>query len=691
MTNPTLNIEVKAQIDDALRGFNAFKDVNKDAAGALGVFGVSLSSLNSPLTAIASGIKDSIDTTTRWANTIDKLSRATGESAEETSQMAVVFEDFGIQADSLDKVIKQFTKNGLQFNMETIRKLAKEYQAIQDPVARDEFAFKNFGRSGLELTEILSKTDDELTAVGNAARYSGKVMSEQGVEAAQQFGVKVAQLQDRLDGLKIAIGGPVIDTLSRAIDGFHSFERTIGAVDIAIMAHTGLITWDEAAARTEAVAQGGVAEAFRSQATAIAQSIDPLSESGKLAQQNTRYWTNYSYATGDLARAAEGAKVSFYDLAEAAKASNQELSNLNTAIQGPIKQANDAYYKQQKDLGAQITETKNEIEKLRKSQGAFIPSTINAAEVTDNLTIAQYNAEKSSAALAEAQKKLNENTDPEKTLELQAAVAKANQSYGEAVGAVGEWNAKLDEAGQVHIVDHQKKIGELEGTLGELNAAYDANAKQHEAATARIVFGFLQQELAADGFTKAEIKFLVDIGTQWGIYDVETKRVLDAVTTSIEQHGLDAGAVLDDLSNKITGLPDRTVNINVVTTYTTVGSEDFGGAGNNPPSTTTGGIEDIAQHQFGGPTYAGTTYLVGERGPELFVPPQSGYMMDNADTMRLIRALEQGQGAGGPSIYVDARGALDPAAVEDAGYRGAQRALAEAGYRGDARLRMGAY
>ncbi len=43
------------------------------------------------------------------------------------------------------------------------------------------------------------------------------------------------------------------------------------------------------------------------------------------------------------------------------------------------------------------------------------------------------------------------------------------------------------------------------------------------------------------------------------------------------------------------------------------------------------------------------------------------------------------------TISIDARGALDPAAVEDAGYRGAQRALAEAGYRGDARLRMGTY
>lgn len=200
MTNPVLNIEVQAQVADAVRNLGkvnqSFVDmakVNQDASGALGVFGVSLTALNSPLTAIAGGIKDSIDTTLKWGQTIDKLSRASGENATETSKMAVVLGDYGIEVDSLDKVVKTFTKNGLQFNLETIKKLAKEYQAIQDPVKRDEFAFKNFGKSGLEMNEILSKTPEELQAVGDAAMYSGKIINEQGVQAVQDFGVKIGR------------------------------------------------------------------------------------------------------------------------------------------------------------------------------------------------------------------------------------------------------------------------------------------------------------------------------------------------------------------------------------------------------------------------------------------------------------------------------------------------------------------
>ena len=43
--------------------------------------------------------------------------------------------------------------------------------------------------------------------------------------------------------------------------------------------------------------------------------------------------------------------------------------------------------------------------------------------------------------------------------------------------------------------------------------------------------------------------------------------------------------------------------------------------------------------------------MVGEAGPEMFMPAQSGFVMDNADTMRLIRALE---GLSGGSTTINA-------------------------------------
>lgn len=54
---------------------------------------------------------------------------------------------------------------------------------------------------------------------------------------------------------------------------------------------------------------------------------------------------------------------------------------------------------------------------------------------------------------------------------------------------------------------------------------------------------------------------------------------------------------------------------------------------------------------IGGPVQAGTPYMVGERGPEMFVPSRSGSIVPN-------NALGSGM-----TINVDARGASDPAAV----------------------------
>ena len=54
----------------------------------------------------------------------------------------------------------------------------------------------------------------------------------------------------------------------------------------------------------------------------------------------------------------------------------------------------------------------------------------------------------------------------------------------------------------------------------------------------------------------------------------------------------------------------------------------------------------------GGPVNAGTTYLVGERGPELFTPSGSGMIIPNNQL-----------GGGGGSINITVNGALDPEGV----------------------------
>jgi len=72
---------------------------------------------------------------------------------------------------------------------------------------------------------------------------------------------------------------------------------------------------------------------------------------------------------------------------------------------------------------------------------------------------------------------------------------------------------------------------------------------------------------------------------------------------------------------------------------------------NNPVTQAIGGVFDNfgGGKALGGPVSAGTSYVVGERGPELFVPTTSGKIIPNG-----------GMGGGGAVVNVTVNGAIDP-------------------------------
>jgi hypothetical protein len=53
---------------------------------------------------------------------------------------------------------------------------------------------------------------------------------------------------------------------------------------------------------------------------------------------------------------------------------------------------------------------------------------------------------------------------------------------------------------------------------------------------------------------------------------------------------------------------------------------------------------------------AGRTLLVGEVGPELFIPQQGGFVMNNRDIRELIEAVRALGRLGGSSVTVNASG-----------------------------------
>lgn len=116
---------------------------------------------------------------------------------------------------------------------------------------------------------------------------------------------------------------------------------------------------------------------------------------------------------------------------------------------------------------------------------------------------------------------------------------------------------------------------------------------------------------------------------------VETRLEMEALAKEYEaelvqnfnEGKIDADAFRDALSE----IPAR-VDIEVHTTYTSEGSPPDGAGGG-------GGSSSGGARAMGGPVQANTPYLVGERGPELFMPGQSGMIVPNDVTNDLMAQI----------------------------------------------------
>lgn len=148
-----------------------------------------------------------------YAASIRSLKAITGGTAEETSRLIQVVDDYEISTEDLTASMRVLTKNGLVPNRETIIGLAKEYQSIQDPLAKNEFLVKNLGRASVGYTNLLSQNTDELERNFDAVN-ANLILNEKQLAQAEQLRLAQDNLNDTLEGLSITVGAGLTPILS---------------------------------------------------------------------------------------------------------------------------------------------------------------------------------------------------------------------------------------------------------------------------------------------------------------------------------------------------------------------------------------------------------------------------------------------------------------------------------------------
>lgn len=371
------------------------------AATALGV-------LSGAVMAVAKFTKDSVDSTLKYAMEVKALKDITGETAEETSRVIQVMDDFQVSTGELTAAQKKLAEQGLSLNIETLAKLSDEYKKLNSGAERTKFLVDNFGKSGLKMAGAMQAGGDAIREM-SAATLESQIFTEQAIRDADEYRLAMDALNDEWNGFTWTVGRNAIPFLTGALKVLQDRinDRSLWRWENLVPPWAGYLT--------------------------LMDIFSKMEESGNEAN------VSLSQLPDTLAAAdarAKGASVSLEETAESLKA---------------LSDANKQFYKN--------------FQSFQSMEDSF--------------------AEKAKEIAAER-------------IQIEKDKADYIQQYGTAnVEAV----KKFDDA------------------LAENGRKAQANASEHEKATRKVILGYMEQKMMADGLLdEREMEWLIKKGQAWGIY-----------------------------------------------------------------------------------------------------------------------------------------------------------------------------
>lgn len=190
--------------------------------------------------AVVAALKHAIDTGTEWAGTVNRIARVTGDSVEESSKLAFVFDRIGLSAESVTGPLAILNRN-IQQGSEGIRRyftgvelaelrtssfsqqlpvLAAAYQKLNVGQERTTFLFNTFGRGGQELDRLLKLQTADLAALAAEAERFGLVLDATNAKTFKDYIQSHRAAEQASKGLQVQVGQltlPIFEAFDKAM------------------------------------------------------------------------------------------------------------------------------------------------------------------------------------------------------------------------------------------------------------------------------------------------------------------------------------------------------------------------------------------------------------------------------------------------------------------------------------------
>lgn len=287
---------VKVVIEEIVKGGGKIDSVTKDLTkletqtkktatanislkGSYTEFMSALSLVQQGLQFVKAGFESTVGASLQYAEQVRQLSKLSGESAESTSRMIQVLDDYKVSAEDVSTATRAMTQNGITPNIQAIAKLSDEYLAIQDPMERNKFIIENLGRSGLQWVDVLNQGSDALLKQA-AAVDKNLVLNEKQLQDARKLEVAWDNFTDTLSGLGNQIGTVLTPILTEFVESWTWATRVAMQFQEAVQNGTVLQTnWLDVLSQT--------AGEVNAETDALAEQQKQLEETGEAVQEAT--------------------------------------------------------------------------------------------------------------------------------------------------------------------------------------------------------------------------------------------------------------------------------------------------------------------------------------------------------------------------------------------------------------------
>jgi hypothetical protein len=260
------------------------------------------------------------------------------------------------------------------------------------------------------------------------------------------------------------------------------------------------------------------------------------------------------------------------------------------------------------------------VSKLNFMLGILNKTNGDAAESTEGLSEAELEAANAAIAAAEAQAKMKAEFED---------ITSLSASYGDIISLAENYTSLLEEKENLAI--ERKKLinqgwSEESQRVKDLDADIAAVGDEMDNLANKMTLDMFAASIAIGGVTDGEMQAYFDMAVNMGVISREAANMayqawLDAkaevegnpINAQFTADNTEAMETIGELKAALRGI-ERNIGI-------TVSVNQMGQISNRPITEGT--------RASGGDVIGGTPYIVGERGPELFVPNANGQIIPN--------------------------------------------------------------